>query len=73
LERHRTLRKSCKIRTLTALDQDGKVKAPPSAGRMWLGGFEFLSLCRNALAIRFAQTIKHLNDPSAIGPYFVTT
>jgi hypothetical protein len=47
---------------------DGKVKARPSAGRMWLGRFEFLSLRRNALAIRFAQDLKHFNDSSAIRP-----
>jgi len=51
-----------------ALDQDGEIKAPPSAGRMWLGRFEFLSLRRNALAIRFVQDLKHFNDPSAIRP-----
>jgi hypothetical protein len=73
LERHRTLRKSCKIRTLTArfgrlqaLDDDGKIKAPPSAGRMWLGCFEFLSSVRIALVIRFVEYIQHFNDPGAI-------
>jgi len=50
-------------------DGDGKVKAPPSAGCMWLECFEFLSLLRVILAIRFAQDINCINDPSAIRPY----
>jgi hypothetical protein len=33
---------------------------------MWLGCFEFLRSCRRALAIRFAQHINCINDPSAI-------
>src|SRR5258708_20989083 len=50
-----------------ALDEDGEIKAPPSAaGRVWLGCLEFLSSLGNALAIRFAQDIQRFNDPSAI-------
>jgi hypothetical protein len=32
---------------------DGEIKAPPSAGRMWLGCFEILSFRRNALATAY--------------------
>src|SRR5437868_7003480 len=38
---------------------------------MWLGRFEFLSLRRNVLAIRFAEDIKQFNDPSAIRPIYL--
>jgi hypothetical protein len=37
---------------------------------MWLERFEFLRCFPNALAIRFAQSIQHFNDPGAIRPYF---
>src|SRR2546427_9198747 len=56
LERHRTLRKSCKIRTLTARQQDGKGKAPPSVRRMWLMALRFYEAPREVMPSLHPET-----------------
>src|SRR5271154_7128300 len=53
-----------------AQSNDCKIKAPPPARRTWLGLLRFLSTLRNAPAMRFAQDLKHFNDPSAIRLHF---
>src|SRR5882724_5742887 len=49
-----------------ALGEDGEIKAPPSAGRMWLWELKLRRRRKNRPAIRFAQDVNCINDPSAI-------
>jgi hypothetical protein len=45
---------------------DGKIKAPPSAGRMWLFGVEIFGVWHTGPAGAFARNTKIFNAPSAI-------
>jgi hypothetical protein len=45
---------------------DGKIKAPPSARRMWLVGLEILAIRAMRSAGAFAKNPKIFNAPSAI-------
>jgi hypothetical protein len=45
---------------------DGKIKAPPPAGRMWLVGLEIFGACHTEPAGAFARNTKILNTSSAI-------
>ena len=45
---------------------DGKIKAPPSAGRMWLVGLEIFGVWHTDLLALSARNTKIFNAPSAI-------
>jgi hypothetical protein len=45
---------------------DGKIKAPPSAGRMWLFGVEIFEVWHTGPAGTFARNTKIFNAPRAI-------
>ena len=45
---------------------DGKIKAPPSAGRMWLVGLEIFGVWPTEPAGAFARNTNDFNAPSAI-------
>ena len=45
---------------------DGKIKAPPPAGRMWLVGLEIFGVWHTGPAGAFARNTKIFNAPSAI-------
>jgi hypothetical protein len=45
---------------------DGKIKAPPSAGRMWLFGLEIFGVWHTGPAGAFARNTKIFNALSAI-------
>ena len=45
---------------------DGKIKAPPVVGRMWLIGLDFLTHRRSAPAGGSRQFLNDYNIPSAI-------
>ena len=45
---------------------DGKIKAPPSAGRMWLFGVEIFGVWHTGPAGAFTRNTKSFNAPSAI-------
>jgi hypothetical protein len=45
---------------------DGKIKAPPSAGRMWLFGVEIFGVSDTGPAGAFARNTNNFNVPSAI-------
>ena len=47
-------------------DQDGKIKAPPPAGRMGLVGLEIFGVWHTGPAGAFARNAKNFNAPSAI-------
>ncbi len=47
-------------------NMDGKGKAPPSVGRMWLDQLRVCGIRRTATAVRFQQKLNDINDPSAI-------
>ena len=54
---------------LTTQPTDGKVKAPPSAGRMWLVGLAFSGLQAMPLAVASCQIPNDFNVPSAIARF----
>ena len=45
---------------------DGKIKAPPSAGRMWLFGVEIFGVWHTGPAGAFSRNIHNFNALSAI-------
>jgi hypothetical protein len=45
---------------------EGKIKAPPPAGRMWLVALEFFDVEPTGDAGAFAGNANHFNAPSAI-------
>ena len=45
---------------------DGKIKAPPPAGRMWLVGLEIFGVLAYRTCWRFRQKHQDFNAPSAI-------
>ena len=45
---------------------DGKIKAPPPAGRMWLVGLEIFGIQPTGPAGAFARNANDFNAPSAI-------
>jgi hypothetical protein len=45
---------------------DGKIKAPPPAGRMWLAGSKIFGIRHTGPAGGFARSAKIFNAPSAI-------
>jgi len=45
---------------------DGKIKAPPSAGRMWLAGLEIVGIWHTQPAGAYARNANDSNAPSAI-------
>ena len=45
---------------------DGKIKAPPPAGRMWLVVLEIFGVWHTGPAGAFARNINDFNAPSAI-------
>jgi hypothetical protein len=45
---------------------DGKIKAPPSAGRMYLVGLEIFGVWHTGSAGAFARNTKVFNAPTAI-------
>jgi hypothetical protein len=45
---------------------DGKIKAPPPVGRMWLVGLEIFGVWYTGPAGTFARNTKVFNAPTAI-------
>ena len=45
---------------------DGKIKAPPPAGRMWLVGLEIFGVWHHPTCWRFRRNANDFNAPSAI-------
>ena len=45
---------------------DGKIKAPPSAGRMWLAGLQIFGIWYTPPAGAYARNANDSNTPSAI-------
>ena len=67
LERHRTLRKSCKIRTLT-YRADGRQGKSAAFGRAHVvGGVEVLRGIENDQAVAPFQIVKEINAARAVG------
>ena len=54
----------CGNRTLTTPTMDCKIKAPPSAGRMWLVGLEIFGVWHIAPAGAFARNAKRFQPPN---------
>ena len=48
------------------MDGDGKIKAPPSAGRMWLAGLQIFGIWYTPPAGAYARNANDSNTPSAI-------
>jgi hypothetical protein len=66
MERERTLRKSCKIRTLTT-DHGRQGKSAASGGAHVVGGVEVLRGIVNGQAIARFQIAKEINGAGAVG------
>ena len=49
-----------------ATTMDGKIKAPPAGGRMWLVGLEILGILPSQAAGAFARNTNNFNVTSAI-------